>query len=183
MKTWLLLAFVCTAALMALGVEPQSRVKGDAIYLCCSASTQNTQEGIERYEDPKDDNDPLFAHRPITFEMRSKQKSIYILFIHCSFNPAELSKTRPVDPAKDQMEIIIGPRTMLRFINTFNPITLEDKLASFKTNEKAWAWVDSLKATGKQIYLIDWNDPINGSGGTELRLIQVAPTTINRPLF
>ena len=76
--------------------------------------------------------------------MRSKQKNIYILFIHCSFNPAELSKTRPVDPAKDQMEIIIGPRTMLRFINTFNPITLEDKLASFKTNE-SMKQVDSLK--------------------------------------
>ena len=84
---------------------------------------------------------------------------------------------------KDQMEIIIGPRTMLRFINTFNPITLEDKLASFKTNEEAWAWVDSLKATGKQIYLIDWNDPVNATGGTELRLIQVIPGITNRPLY
>ena len=183
MKTWLLLAFVCTAAFTALGVEPQSRVKGDAIYLYCSASTQNTQEGIERYEDPKDDNDPLFAHRPITFEMRSKQKNIYILFFHCSFNPAELSKTRPVDPAKDQMEIVTGSRTMLRFINTFNPITLENKLASFKTKEESWAWVDSLKATGKQIYLIDWSDPVNGSGGTELKLIQVRPTLTNRPSY
>ena len=92
-------------------------------------------------------------------------------------------QSRPVDPAKDQMEIVTGSRTMLRFINTFNPITLENKLASFKTKEESWAWVDSLKATGKQIYLIDWSDPVNGSGGTELRLIQVAPTTINRPLF
>ena len=142
MKTWLLLAFVCTAAFTALGVEPQSRVKGDAIYLYCSASTQDTREGIERFEDAENDNDPLFAHRPISFEMKSKQKN-----------------------------------------NTFNPITLENKLASFKTKEESWAWVDSLKATGKQIYLIDWSDPVNGSGGTELRLIQVAPTTINRPLF
>ena len=183
MKTWLLFVFVCSAAFTALGVEPQPRVKGDAIYLYCSASTQDTREGIERFEDAENDNDPLFAHRPISFEMKSKQKNIYILFFHCSFNPAELSKTRPVDPAKDQMEIVTGSRTMLRFINTFNPITLENKLASFKTKEESWAWVDSLKATGKQIYLIDWNDPINGSGGTELRLIQVAPTTINRPLF
>ena len=135
MKTWLLFVFVCSAAFTALGVEPQPRVKGDAIYLYCSASTQNTQEGIERYEDPKDDNDPLFAHRPITFEMRSKQKNIYILFFHCSFN------------------------------------------------EEAWAWVDSLKATGKQIYLIDWNDPMNGNGGTELRLIQIIPGITNRPLY
>ena len=51
MKTWLLFVFVCSAAFTALGVEPQPRVKGDAIYLYCSASTQNTQEGIERYED------------------------------------------------------------------------------------------------------------------------------------
>ena len=109
MKTWLLLAFVCTAAFTALGVEPQSRVKGDAIYLYCSASTQDTREGIERFEDAENDNDPLFAHRPISFEMKSKQKNIYILFFHCSFNPAELSKTRPVDPAKDQMEIVTGP--------------------------------------------------------------------------
>ena len=81
------------------------------------------------------------------------------------------------------MEIVKGPRTMLRFINTFNPITLENKLASFKTNEEAWAWVDSLKATGKQIYLIDWNDPVNATGGTELRLIQVIPGITNRPLY
>ncbi|HAY32370.1 hypothetical protein, partial [Alistipes sp.] len=121
MKTLLLSTIIFLTTFQTLNA--QLRVKGDAIYFYCSASTQNTQEGIERYEDPKDDNDPLFAHRPITFEMRSKQKNIYILFIHCSFNPAELSKTRPVDPAKDQMEIVKGPRTMLRFINTFNPIT------------------------------------------------------------
>ena len=81
------------------------------------------------------------------------------------------------------MEIVTGPRTMLRFINTFNPITLENKLASFKTKEESWAWVNSLKATGKQIYLIDWSDPVNGSGGTELKLIQVRPTLTNRPSY
>ena len=181
MKSLLLSAIICLAIFQTLNAQP--RVKGDAIYLYCSASTQDTREGIERFEDAENDNDPLFAHRPISFEMKSKQKNIYILFFHCSFNPAELSKTRPVDPAKDQMEIVTGSRTMLRFINTFNPITLENKLASFKTKEESWAWVDSLKATGKQIYLIDWNDPINGSGGTELRLIQVRPTLTNRPSY
>ena len=64
-----------------------------------------------------------------------------------------------------------------------NPITLENKLASFKTKEESWAWVDSLRMTGKQIYLIDWSDPVNGSGGTELKLIQVRPTLTNQPSF
>ena len=95
MKTWLLFVFVCSAAFTALGVEPQPRVKGDAIYLYCSASTQNTQEGIERYEDPKDDNDPLFAHRPITFEMRSKQKT----FIYFS-SIAALIRRNSAKPAR-----------------------------------------------------------------------------------
>ena len=99
------------------------------------------------------------------------------------FPRTKLSKTRPVIPVKDQMEIVTGPRTMLRFINTFNTITLENKLASFKTKEESWAWVDSLKATGKQIYLIDWNDTMNGNGGTELRLIQIIPGITNRPLY
>ena len=183
MKTWLLFVFVCSAAFTALGVEPQPRVKGDAIYLYCSASTQNTQEGIERYEDPKDDNDPLFAHRPITFEMRSKQKNIYILFIHCSFNPAELSKTRPVDPAKDQMEIMITSRGMLKFIYELKPITLEDKLASFRTKEEVWTWMDSLKTTGKRIYILDWNDSFNQNGNGQIKLTQVMPGATNRPLY
>ena len=39
---------------------------------------------------------------------------------------------------------------MLRFINTFNPITLEDKLASFKTNEELPA---TLSATDISKYL------------------------------
>ncbi|WP_147387365.1 hypothetical protein [Alistipes sp. AF17-16] len=115
--------------------------------------------------------------------MVSKTKDIYIDFAFFNYNPVELSKTRPVIPAKDQMEIVTGPRTMLRFINTFNPITLENKLASFKTKEESWAWVDSLRMTGKQIYLIDWSDPVNGSGGTELKLIQVRPTLTNRPSY
>ena len=182
MKLLLLFALICPAALTVFGAEPQPRVKGDAIYFYCTSRT-DPDEGVERSENPANDNNPLYVHRPILFRMVSKANDIFIHFAFYNYNPTELSKTRPVIPAKDQMEIVTGPRTMLRFINTFNPITLENKLASFKTKEESWAWADSLKATGKQIYLIDWNDPINGSGGTELRLIQVAPTTINRPLF
>nr|WP_310793301.1 hypothetical protein [uncultured Alistipes sp.] len=182
MRTLLLFAFFCSMTFTAPAAEPQPRVKGDAIYFYCTSRT-DPDEGVERGENPANDNDPLYVHRPIFFQMVSKTKDIYIDFAFFNYNPVELSKTRPVIPAKDQMEIVTGPRTMLRFINTFNPITLENKLASFKTKEESWAWVDSLKATGKQIYLIDWNDPINGSGGTELRLIQVRPTLTNRPSY
>ena len=182
MKLLLLFALICPAALTVFGAEPQPRVKGDAIYFYCTSRT-DPDEGVERGENPANDNDPLYVHRPIFFQMVSKTKDIYIDFAFFNYNPAELSKTRPVDPAKDQMEIVTGPRTMLRFINTFNPITLENKLASFKTKEESWAWVDSLRMTGKQIYLIDWSDPVNGSGGTELKLIQVRPTLTNRPSY
>lgn len=83
MKTLLLSTIIFLTTFQTLNA--QLRVKGDAIYFYCSASTQNTQEGIERYEDPKDDNDPLFAHRPITFEMRSKpKKHLY------TFHPLQL---------------------------------------------------------------------------------------------
>ena len=182
MKRIFILSITCLTLSQIICAQPQSRVKGDAIYFYCTSRT-DPDEGVERGENPANDNDPLYVHRPIFFQMVSKTKDIYIDFAFFNYNPAELSKTRPVIPAKDQMEIVTGPRTMLRFINTFNPITLENKLASFKTKEESWAWVDSLRMTGKQIYLIDWNDPINGSGGTELKLIQVRPTLTNQPSF
>ena len=108
--------------------------------------------------------------------MVSKTKDIYIDFAFFNYNPAELSKTRPVIPAKDQMEIVTDPEPCCG-------LSIRSIRSHWKTNwlpskrkEESWAWVDSLKATGKQIYLIDWSDPVNGSGGTELKLIQVRPT-------
>ena len=100
MKTWLLFVFVCSAAFTALGVEPQSRVKGDAIYLYCSASTQDTREGIERFEDAENDNDPLFAHRPISFEMKSKQKKHLHTLFPLQFQSGGTQQNPPGRPRK-----------------------------------------------------------------------------------
>ena len=183
-KTWLLFVFVCSAAFTALGVEPQPRVKGDAIYLYCSASTQDTREGIERFEDAENDNDPLFAHRPISFEMKSKQKKHLHTLFPLQFQSGGTQQNPPGRPRKRSDGNRHG-----------NPqpccgLSIRSIRSRWKTNwhpskrkKNHGRGQTSLKATGKQIYLIDWNDPINGSGGTELRLIQVAPTTINRPLF
>ena len=41
--------------------------------------------------------------------MVSKTKDIYIDFAFFNYNPTELSKTRPVIPARDQMEIVTDP--------------------------------------------------------------------------
>ena len=90
---------------------------------------------------------------------------------------------RSVNPAKDQLEIMITSRGMLKFIYELKPITLEDKLASFRTKEEAWTWVDSVKATGKRIYILDWNDSFNQNGNGQIKLIQVIPTATNRPLY
>ena len=95
----------------------------------------------------------------------------------------ELAKIRSVNPAKDQLEIMITSRGMLKFIYELKPITLEDKLASFRTKEEAWTWVDSVKATGKRIYILDWNDSFNQNGNGQIKLIQVIPTATNRPLY
>ena len=39
------------------------------------------------------------------------------------------------------------------------------------------------RANDYYLGLIDWNDPMNGNGGTELRLIQIIPGITNRPLY
>ena len=94
-----------------------------------------------------------------------------------------MSKIRTVEPAKDQMEIMITSRGMLKFIYELKPITLEDKLASFRTKEEVWTWMDSLKTTGKRIYILDWNDSFNQNGNGQIKLIQVMPGATNRPLY
>ena len=108
MKLLLLFALICPAALTVFGAEPQPRVKGDAIYFYCTSRT-DPDEGVERSENPANDNNPLYVHRPILFRMVSKAKDIFIHFAFYNYNPTELSKTRPVLPVKDQMEIVTGP--------------------------------------------------------------------------
>ena len=44
-------------------------------------------------------------------------------------------------------------------------------------------WVDSVKATGKRIYILDWNDSFNQNGNGQIKLIQVIPTATNRPFI
>ena len=182
MKLLLLFALICPAALTVFGAEPQPRVKGDAIYFYCTSRT-DPDEGVERSENPANDNNPLYVHRPIFFTMYSKSKDIYVCFDHYNYNPTELAKIRSVNPAKDQLEIMITSRGMLKFIYELKPITLEDKLASFRTKEEVWTWMDSLKTTGKRIYILDWNDSFNQNGNGQIKLIQVMPGATNRPLY
>ena len=165
-----------------LYAQPQLRAGAQDMYFFCSAVAE-TNNGIRRDEDFEDDNDPLYVHRPIFFTMYSKSKDIYVCFDHYNYNPTELAKIRSVNPAKDQLEIMITSRGMLKFIYELKPITLEDKLASFRTKEEAWTWVDSVKATGKRIYILDWNDSFNQNGNGQIKLIQVIPTATNRPLY
>ena len=182
MKICCRFVLVSSAAFTALGARTPTPFKGDAIYLYCSASTIRHPEGIERSEDAENDMTRYSRIRPISFEMKSKQKHLQSSF-PLQYNWRNSAKLPPGIPAKDQMEIVTNLEPCCGFIITFNPITLENKLVSFKTKEESWAWADSLKVTGKTNLPDRLNDPINGSGGTELRLIQVAPTTINRPLF
>ena len=182
MKTLLLSALLCIATLQMPGARSQPRPGMQDIYFFCSAVAE-TNDGIRRDEDFEDDNDPLYVHRPIFFTMYSKSKDIYVCFDHYNYNPTELAKIRSVNPAKDQLEIMITSRGMLKFIYELKPITLEDKLASFRTKEEAWTWVDSVKATGKRIYILDWNDSFNQNGNGQIKLIKVIPTATNRPLY
>ena len=182
MKTLLLSALLCIATLQMPGARSQPCPGMQDIYFFCS-SVADTREGIVRVEDPNNDNDPLYEHRPIHFIMLSKAKNIYACFDHYNYNPTQLSKIRTVEPAKDQMEIMITSRGMLKFIYDLKPITLEDKLASFRTKEEVWTWMDSLKTTGKRIYILDWNDSFNQNGNGQIKLIQVMPGATNRPLY
>ena len=182
MKQLFILIIICLPFFQTLDAQPQLRAGSQDLYLFCSSVT-DAKEGILRVENPDNDNDPLYEHRPIHFIMLSKAKNIYACFDHYNYNPTKLSKIRTVEPAKDQMEIMITSRGMLKFIYELKPITLEDKLASFRTKEEVWTWMDSLKTTGKRIYILDWNDSFNQNGNGQIKLIQVMPGATNRPLY
>ena len=81
----------------APAAEPQPRVKGDAIYFYCTSRT-DPDEGVERGENPANDNDPLYVHRPIFFQMVSKTKDIYIDFAFFNYNPAAINLFFLINP-------------------------------------------------------------------------------------
>ena len=169
MKKLLLILFV-----NAIAWQTGPAQSGSDIYLTCSSSTKaNVTEGIRRGEDPNDDKNPMYNHRPILFSMRSQSKDIVIWFSYYNLNLTELKKKRIPDWT-DQLKIIYKPRTFLSTIERAKPIHLEEKLKSLRNNKEAWMWANNLK--GKVLYMLDWNDPINcveeGDGST-IKLIQV----------
>lgn len=166
----------------ALAWQTGSAQSGSDIYLTCSSlSKDHITEGIGRFEDPSDDDDPTYNYRAVMFLMHSDSKDINIDFIHVNFNLTELRKIR--EPKwYDQLKIIYKPRTFLSTIERAKPIHLEEKLKSFRNNKEAWMWANNLK--GKVLYILDWNDPINcvaeGDGST-IKLIQVMLLDTNEP--
>ena len=177
MKKLLLILFV-----NAIAWQTGPAQSGSDIYLTCSSSTKaNVTEGIRRGEDPNDDKNPMYNHRPILFSMRSQSKDIVIWFSYYNLNLTELKKKRIPDWT-DQLKIIYKPRTFLSTIERAKPIHLEEKLKSFRNNKEAWMWANNLK--GKVLYMLDWNDPINcveeGDGST-IKLIQVRVLDTNEP--
>ena len=159
-----------------------SAQSGSDTYLTCnSLSKSNITEGIGRYEDSRDDKNPLYNYRAVMFLMNSDSKDICIRFLHSNLNLTELRKIR--EPKwYDQLKIIYKPRTFLGTIERAKPIHLEEKLKSFRNNKEAWMWANNLK--GKVLYMLDWNDPINcveeGDGST-IKLIQVRVLDTNEP--
>ena len=159
-----------------------SAQSGSDTYLTCnSLSKSNITEGIGRYEDSRDDKNPLYNYRAVMFLMNSDSKDICIWFLHSNLNLTELRKIR--EPKwYDQLKIIYKPRTVLGTIERAKPIHLEEKLKSFRNNKEAWMWANNLK--GKVLYMLDWNDPINcveeGDGST-IKLIQVRVLDTNEP--
>ena len=169
MKKLLLILFVNVIAW-----QTGSAQSGSDTYLTCSSlSRDHITEGIGRFEDPSDDNNPLYNYRAVMFLMNSDSKDISIWFLHSNLNLSELRKIRETK-WHDQLKIIYKPRTFLSTIERAKPIHLEEKLKSFRNNKEAWMWANNLK--GKVLYMLDWNDPINcveeGDGST-IKLIQV----------
>ena len=159
-----------------------SAQSGSDTYLTCSSlSRDHITEGIGRFEDPSDDNNPLYNYRAVMFLMNSDSKDISIWFLHSNLKLSELRKIRETK-WHDQLKIIYKPRTFLSTIERAKPIHLEEKLKSFRNNKEAWMWANNLK--GKVLYMLDWNDPINcveeGDGST-IKLIQVMLLDTNEP--
>ena len=177
MKKLLLILFV-----NAIVWQTGSAQSGLDTYLTCSSlSKDHIAEGIGRFEDPSDDNNPLYNYRAVMFLMNSDSKDISIWFLHSNLNLSELRKIRETK-WHDQLKIIYKPRTFLSTIERAKPIHLEEKLKSFRNNKEAWMWANNLK--GKVLYMLDWNDPINcveeGDGST-IKLIQVRVLDTNEP--
>ena len=128
-----------------------SAQSGSDTYLTCnSLSKSNITEGIGRYEDSRDDKNPLYNYRAVMFLMNSDSKDICIWFLHSNLNLTELRKIR--EPKwYDQLKIIYKPRTFLGTIERAKPIHLEEKLKSFRNNKEAWMWANNLK--GKVLYM------------------------------
>ena len=109
MKQLFIIIIICLPFFQTLDAQPQLRAGSQDLYLFCSSVT-DAKEGILRVENPDNENDPLYEHRPIHFIMLSKAKNIYACFDHYNYNSTQLSKIRTVEPAKDQMEIMITSR-------------------------------------------------------------------------
>ena len=177
MKKLLLILFVNVIAW-----QTGSAQSGSDTYLTCSSlSRDHITEGIGRFEDPSDDNNPLYNYRAVMFLMNSDSKDISIWFLHSNLKLSELRKIRETK-WHDQLKIIYKPRTFLSTIERAKPIHLEEKLKSFRNNKEAWMWANNLK--GKVLYMLDWNAPINcveeGDGST-IKLIQVMLLNTNEP--